>query len=401
MSSSKYISLLVASAMIGCNEEVSSGNIKETLPAKNYLVSADSVTSIPLQTLKNFAQYAGQPAITSLVRHGVTTYKVIYETSYRDQTVKASGLIYIPEDLSTPAPIVSLQHGTTFRKNQAPSVAGDFTGMEYFASAGYIAIMPDFIGYGESSHLFHPYYDEAHSATTVIDFIKSAKEFLTSRNIVFSDQLFLAGYSEGGYVTLATANAIETSNELGLNLTAVAAGAGGYDLNEMLTTVTTKSMYSYPAYLAFVIMSYNNTYGWDRPLTDFFQEKYARALTTHMTGQHDGWQINSKLTTDVKSLLNPSFLEELKSGDGELDFKEAIQRNSVEGWKSNAPIRLFHGTRDEIIPYQNSQVTLESFKKSGSDDVSLTLIEGATHGSAFIPMLQKFVPWFESLKQTK
>lgn len=398
MSKSSYLSLVVAGAMISCGEEMAIGKATDPV-SKTYLVSADSINTIPLETLKTFASYTGQPAMTALVRHSVSTFKIVYETSYNGKAIQASGLIYVPQDIQGEAPIVSLQHGTTFRKDQAPSVTGEFTGMEYFASAGYIAIMPDYLGYGSSSQVFHPYYDERHSALSVIDFIRSAKEFLNKKNIAFNDQLFLAGYSEGGYVTLSVAHELETNATHGVEVTAVAAGAGGYDLEEMLHTVTTKSQYSYPAYLAFVIMSYNNTYGWNKPLTYFFQERYAKALDTYMTGSYDGWQINSKLTTDVKSLLNPSFLQGLTTTGGEPEFKRAIQENSVSGWKTNIPIQLYHGTRDEIIPYQNSESTLAHFKALGSDEVTLTLIPGGTHGSAFIPMLQKFVPWFETLRE--
>jgi alpha-beta hydrolase superfamily lysophospholipase len=397
MSKSKYLSLLVAGALMGCSDDASTGNV-ESAPSK-YLVRADSVNSIPLEMLQNFAQYAGQPAITKLVKHGVTVFKVIYQTTYNDKAINASGLIYIPVNLSIAAPIVSLQHGTTFLKDKAPSAVGDFTGMEYFASAGYIAIMPDYIGYGESSAIFHPYYDEKHSAIAVIDFIKSAKEFLRDKNIPFNDQLFLAGYSEGGYVTLAAAHELEFNNTHDLKVTAVAAGAGGYDLGEMLRAVTSKPYYAYPAYLAFVIMAYNRTYGWNKPLNYFFQDKYAHALETYMTGEHDGWQINSRLTTDVKSLLNAGFYERLKAVDGEIEFKKALLENSVAGWKTSIPMRLYHGTRDEIIPFENSEKTLDHFEAAGSRDVTLTLIQGGTHGSAFIPMLQKFVPWFESIRQ--
>lgn len=398
MSSSKYISILVASAMISCNDDAASETRPEDVKRK-YLISADSVTSIPYDMLKNFAQYAGQGSISELVRYGVSTYKLVYETTYNGRAIQASGLIYVPQALAGPAPLVSLQHGTTFLKDKAPSVTGDFTGMEYFASAGYIAIMPDYIGYGTSAQIFHPYYDEVHSAGAVVDLIKSAKEFLTNRNIAFNDQLFLAGYSEGGYVTLAAAHELEANPAHGMKVSAVAAGAGGYDLGEMLKTVTTKATYSYPAYLAFVIMSYNNTYGWNKPLHYFFQDKYAKVLETYMNGEYDGWQINSRLTTDIKSLLNPGFYERLRKVDGETEFKAALLRNSVAGWKTSIPMRLYHGTKDEIIPFDNSVSTLESFKAAGTTDVSLTSIPGGTHGSAFIPMLQKFVPWFESIRK--
>src|SRR5690606_3789760 len=166
---------------------------------------------------------------------------------------------------------ISLQHGTTFRKEDAPSVSEQFTGLEYFAAVGYIAIMPDYIGFGASSDIFHPYYDKKHAASAVIDMIHSVKEFLNEKNILYTEQLFLAGYSEGGYVTLAAAKEIEENPNHGLTITAVAAGAGGYDLLNMLESITSHSYYSYPAYLAYVLMSYNNTYQWNKPMSYFFQ----------------------------------------------------------------------------------------------------------------------------------
>jgi pimeloyl-ACP methyl ester carboxylesterase len=393
MSKSLYIWFLISAAFIGCSDDVSEKpeDIKSL-----YLVSADSITTISLETMKNIATVTGQPA--ELVKHGVTKFRIVYKTTYNGTPVEASGLIYVPQNPTKPAPLMSLQHGTAFRKNQAPSVSGEFIGVEFFASAGYITVLSDYLGYGSSSSIFHPYYEEKHSALSVIDFIKSAKEFLDKKKIAFTDQLFMAGYSEGGYVTLAAANEIERNPGHDLKITAVAAGAGGYDLNEMLKVVTTETYYDYPAYLAFVIMSYNNTYGWNKPLSYFFQEPYAKALETYMTGLHDGGQINSKLTTDVEALLNPDFYQGLKASDGELEFKQAVKENSIDGWKTSFPVQLYHGTKDEIIPYKNSEITLENFKRSGSEEVSLTLFEGATHTNAYIPMLQQFVPWFETLR---
>ena len=132
--------------------------------------------------------------------------------------------------------------------------------------------MPDFLGYGTSQSIFHPYYDKAHASSTVIDLIKAAKEFLNQEEIAFNEQLFLAGYSEGGYVTLAAAKEIDENPEHGLNVTAVAAGAGGYDLPGMLAEITSGTYYAYPSYLAFVLMAYNETNDWHKPLTYFFRK---------------------------------------------------------------------------------------------------------------------------------
>ncbi|HYG38375.1 MAG TPA: alpha/beta fold hydrolase [Cytophagales bacterium] len=396
----KYLILFFAGLLLNCGDaaktEDSTGPIVS--PSKSYFVSATISNELTAETLKTLAKGLGQNDLLEKIKYDVSTYKLVYKTTYNGQPIEASGLIYIPKGLQGKAPLLSLQHGTTFKKNDAPSVTGEFYGVELFASAGYISFMPDFIGYGASSQVFHPYYDKTHSALAVIDMVKSVKEFLTKEKIEFNDQLFLAGYSEGGYVTLAAAQEIETNKAHNLTVTAVAAGAGGYDLSEMLKGVTTDIEYSYPSYLAFVLMSYNNTYNWNKPLTYFFRDNYATALDTLLTGEYDGGFINSRLTTTIPDLFNTEFYENLKEPQGELQLKEAIVKNGVAGWKTQIPIRLYHGTNDEIIPYRNSEITLENFKSQGSADVTLTLIPGGGHGSSFLPMLKSFVPWFEEFR---
>jgi alpha-beta hydrolase superfamily lysophospholipase len=118
-----------------------------------------------------------------------------------------------------------------------------------------------------------------------------------------------------------------------------------------------------------------------------------------MTGQYDGGFINNKLTREVNKLFEPDFYEKLKTGNADEQLKEALNKNSVSGWKTAIPMKLYHGTKDEIIPYSNSETTLQNFKSAGSTNISLTPIEGGGHGSSFVPMLKSFVPWFNSLKK--
>jgi pimeloyl-ACP methyl ester carboxylesterase len=396
MSKLKYLLLLVSTFLLGCDDDATSGNT--AVPDKKYFIAAEHVSSLSQETLKAVASGFGQQDIAALLKFGVKTFNLTYSTTYQGRTIEASGLVMVPTGITASAPIISVQHGTTFVKEDAPTTSGGYTGMELFASAGYIALMPDYIGYGKSAEVFHPYYDKEHSALAVIDMIKAVKQFLASEKIEFTEELFLAGYSEGGYVTLAAANEIEMNPAHNLQVKAVAAGAGGYDLGQMLTGITTNSYYSYPSYLAFVLMSYNTTYSWKKPLNYFFQQKYADSLATHLNGEHDGWSINNRLSTDLTKLFNPAFYARLKASDGELQLKEAITKNSVGGWATSIPMRLYHGTKDEIIPYANSEATLQNFKDAGSENVTLTSIPGGTHGSSFVPMMKDFIPWFLSFR---
>jgi pimeloyl-ACP methyl ester carboxylesterase len=390
----RLVAIVLAAFLFACNDDMTSGST----PAGKYFVSAEETASISLAALRSFALIADEKEFLKLLRYGVTRYTIHYRTTFKGKSIEASGVLYLPDGSAEAAPLISLQHGTEFLKANAPSVSTEATGMEYFASAGYIAFMPDFIGYGVSDDIFHPYYDQTSSALCVVDMIKAVKEYLVANQIAFSDKLFLAGYSEGGYVTLAAAKEIDNHAEHGLEVTAVAAGAGGYELSDMLTSIAGGSYYAYPSYLAFVLMSYNYTYDWNKPASYFFNTPYAAAVDTYLNGQYSGNFINGKLTTDVASLLNPVFYDQLQLADGEGQLKLALADNSIDGWKTDLPVRLYHGTSDEIIPFSNSELTLESFKTADATAISLTPISGGTHGSSFLPMLRDFVPWFEAMR---
>ncbi|RAV99255.1 alpha/beta hydrolase family protein [Pseudochryseolinea flava] len=394
---SYLITLFSTAAIVACGDDASTDK-PIAGESNSYFVSAEQTATVSLPVLQSFAQLSGETEFLKLLKYAVTKYTIVYKTTFKGEVIDASGVLFIPEGIRDAAPLLSLQHGTEFVKSDAPSTSSDPTGMEYFASAGYIAFMPDFVGYGKSSQIFHPYYDRTSSAQSVIDMIKAVKEYLREHKIAFNDKLFLAGYSEGGYVTLAAAKEIDTNASHDLKVTAVAAGAGGYDLSSMLESVTQAEHYAYPSYLAFVLTAYNKTYDWGRPTSDFFNEPYAKAIDTYLNGNYSGSFLNSKLTTTVSALLNQDFYASLSQSNGELVVKRALADNSVLGWKTDIPILLYHGTADEIIPFTNSERTLQNFKSNGANQVSLITIPKGTHGSSFVPMLRDFVPRFETLR---
>ncbi|MFD3001131.1 alpha/beta fold hydrolase [Pontibacter toksunensis] len=381
----------------GCDKEALAspeGAVAE--PDKEYYLSSELLTSVPKSMLQSVASSQGYATYSTHIKYGVSVYKVIYSTSYQGQDIKASGLICIPQGITTPAPILSAQHGTIFTDSEAPTHFTGLSGFELFAAAGYVTLIPDYIGFGESKDVFHPYYDQKHSALAVVDMIKAAKAFAEEQDIQVNDKLFLAGYSEGGYVTLAAQKEIETNPAHGLKVTASAAGAGGYDLTAMLANVMSGQPYTYPSYLAYVLQSYIYTNNWNRPLTEFFQEPYASKMPLLFNGQNSGGAINRGLTTEPKKLFAPAFFEGLKDVGKERALKQALQANSFLDWVPQSPTRLYHGTADNIVPFENSKITYDRFKAGGATKTELIPIKDGTHGSAFVPMLQDMVPWIQS-----
>lgn len=382
-----------------CKEDAAAATpadpVAEKPTAKDLYVSSELLLSVSQEMLQQLAASQGYSTYGGQLKYGISVYRLIYTTTYLGREIQASGLVCLPQHLTTPAPVVSAQHGTNFAHRDAPSNFEGLSGFELFASAGYVMLVPDYIGFGASKHILHPYYDQKHSALAVVDMIKAAKTLYKEQNVPVSDQLFLVGYSEGGYVTLAAQKEIETNPAHGLKVTASAAGAGGYDLVEMLRLVKSGKAYSYPAYLAYVLQAYNNTHQWNRPMSDFFQEPYASKMAALFDGSKSGSAINRELTKDPKALFNPVFFGALQDSQQELALKQALQANSFYDWVPQSPTRLYHGTADDVVPYSNSQKTYERFVAGGARQLEFISIPGKGHGSAFEPMLQSLVPWLQ------
>ena len=375
-----------------CDKEVTASPATE----KELYVSSELVTTVPKSLLQTLALAEGFGSYANEVKYGVSVYRLQYYTTYQDKEIKASGLVCVPVGMDKPAPVISAQHGTIFSQNDAPSNFTGLSGFELFAAAGYVTLIPDYIGFGVSKHILHPYYDQKHSALAVVDMIKASRKLYSEKNINVSDQLFLVGYSEGGYVTLAAQKEIETNPQHKLKVTASAAGAGGYDLSNMLAGITSGQPYPYPAYLAYVLMAYNSTNNWNRPLTDFFQEPYASKMPQLFNGSNSGSAINSELSTDPQQLFAPQFYNNLKDASKELTLKQTLLANSFHDWAPESPTRLYHGTADNIVPFNNSKLTFERFKANGASQTELISINGGTHSTSFIPMLQLLIPWLKA-----
>lgn len=387
--------LLFLFVITGCKKDI---EIAPVISVPDQFVSASSLGTFPKATIQAFAISAGLSSYTSLIKYDVEFFKLIYNTTYKGKQIQVSGLLAIPKNVPFVPSIFSAQHGTIFKNADAPSnFPSTFTGFELFASGGFVTIIPDFIGYGVSQNIPHPYYDQLHSGLVVVDMIKATKSYLSKQKHAISNRLFLFGYSEGGYVTMAAQKEIETNSAHNLTLTATAAGAGGYDLTSMLSAIATTPRYNAPSYLAFLLKGYNSTYDWNRPNTDFFQQPYADRIPGLLNGTKTREEINLQLTNSPTALLTPTFYANLLSTNGEIALKQKLTENSFLNWVPKSPTRLYHGTADEAVFYETTVTTFNRFKAAGATDVEFFTIQNGTHESSVQPMVENVIPWIQSL----
>ncbi|MVN78144.1 prolyl oligopeptidase family serine peptidase [Hymenobacter sp. HMF4947] len=382
----------------GCHKQDNPTPDPALLTGQDLFVSATPVATVSQAQLQALATAAGFGAFTAQLKYNVSYYKFLYKTTYKGQLLQVSGMLGIPLNMPTAPALLSAQHGTMFRYADAPSnFPATFTGFELFASTGFVTLIPDFVGLGVSSGVGQSFYDKPTSAGAVVDMIKAAKYYLSQQQIALNQHLFLVGYSEGGYVTMAAQQEIETNPLQGLTLTAAAEGAGGYDLPGMLSGVASASSYATPAFLALFLQAYNTTYDWNRPLTDFFQAPYAAKLPALLDGTHVRAEIDAALTTSPAALFTPAFYASLSSPSGEPVLKQKMQDNSFANWVPRSPTRLYHGTADESVFYQTSASTFARFQAAGATNVEFFPITGGTHESSIVPMMANALPWLQSL----
>lgn len=323
-------------------------------PARGDLVSATVLIDIGPEAI-NDALASGESKVTGLqALHPVRPVRLTYRTTDKDgELVVASGLVVVPQRPSQAAsPVISYQHATTFVNANAPSLR-----MEpgeppmVLASLGYIVVAADYVGFAQTQGLDHPYLQAEPSARAVIDLLVAARTWRQQAGVLDSGQLYLVGYSEGGYATMAAQRAMTlTQHPLLTQLVASLPAAGPYDVQTTLDSQLARVRDEYPA-LAWMLSP-----GTLRHLGGTVRREVRRALLRLM------------IPGEADVSYQAKFLDDYMADD-----QQAIRQDSSVhwGWSPTAPVYLFHGRDDQTVPYGASTAALAELQAAGGAPVSL------------------------------
>ncbi len=298
--------------------------------------------------------------------YAVNTYKLEYMTvDSSNALVKVSGLIAIPEK-ATLSPIISYQHATTFTNESAPSfqLTPSEKSIEIaLASLGYIVFSADYIGFGSSFGRDHPYLQRLPSAYVVNDMLKAAKSWIDFSDIKTNGQLFMTGYSQGGYVTMAALQEYHNNPQQGMGVVTAVMGAGPYNLSLALNELVEENL------------------GISIPRID----------------------IPGDLADAVIKIIELAFIPDDADVGYETDFLDHFltddRQDDVYDWKPLVPITLFHGEDDETVPIISSESTLNTMLGLGADvELIICTEEPSSHKNCVLPYINLVVDSFESLR---
>jgi hypothetical protein len=299
----------LAAALAGCGSKgVSTSSTTGSMPSAPAPQRGDLVANPPakvgtfapsdLLTLlagsdlgKTFLQLAYTPKCT------LTVYHLTYQTADpAGNLTPASGALMVPSGTDSGCtgarPIVLYAHGTTTDRNfdiSQLTASGDEEGVllaAVFAAEGYIVVAPNYLGYDTSTLGYHPYLIAAQQSKEMIDALTAARSALPTAdapNSADGGKLFITGYSEGGYVAMATHSAMQSA---GTTVTASAPMSGPYALAAFGDAVFQGQVNdSAPANVALLAVGYQKAYGdiYSSP-SQVFDSRYAGTIETLLPG---------------------------------------------------------------------------------------------------------------------
>ncbi|MCF6207361.1 MAG: lipase family protein [Sulfurovum sp.] len=382
----RYFSYMMATLsvllFVGCG----GGDLAE--PENGAVTGGELVVDVDGETIKQSLITQGVPGITeSSTVYGYKAYKIPYVTTDEEgNRVEVSGLMVVPTGVPDVVrqigfSVVSDDHGTIFANSEAPTVIAETTaspdGAPVILSSLYafVTLQPDYIGFGDSLGHYHPFVLKKSLANATVDFIKAAQTFAQNNNIPLNGQLFLTGYSEGGYAAMAALQKIEA--EGGPQVTMAAPMAGPYALDLMAQGVLSQPTLSVPSFMANVGYAYAKAY--NKPLTEIINEPYASRLPTLFDGTRTRLEIDPELTqttTGTDGLFNPVFVNDFFSNPATNWFMQAVVENSVYQWQAQTPVKLVHCIGDDVIPYAISDATKQAMDDTyGSTSVEIVPVE--------------------------
>ena len=368
--------------------------------------------------------------------------KVTYQSTGADgQLHTMTGLLILPQAIfggRPSVPILMYQHGTEVYRPFSPSQylthrnkPTDYPEVMVaaaIAATGYAVALVDYEGMGDNTDI-QPHVNGAVLAQQVIDLLRSSRDIIagTTSPCTWNNQLFLMGFSEGGYVTMAVTRDLQLNHAAEFTVTASAPLSGPHDLSGVMRgVILSDNTFKSPYFVPMILTSYNYAYGGQTSLFNPATAMIAPFNTTvpplfdgnfqsDTISEAMGMDFTTPILIVPKSVLSQGFIDQLTDTTSTVvtllkendSYRLPGQPDSV--WVPTVPMRMIHHPDDDLVPFANSQVAYNAFVNAGSVTVQLVAetavitisndpVKTVHVGSAFPELLDGW-EWLDGFKQ--
>jgi len=344
----------------------SKDNTPDQPSVNSYLISAvksGDVSKMMLQaallSIPDYLKYAALP------KTNVTLYRVSYATQYpQGKKITASGVFLIPDDYHASSPTVVYTHGT-IDKSDAPSLhlnmllnptSEVILCAVACSSFGCAVLMPDYVGYGESQAIVHPYIHGESLGQASFDLVQAFREYAAGVPLAFNGQILITGYSEGGYAAVALQKKLQETSGSGLQVVKTIAGSGPYDnvafARELLQQTTNIEPTMIATYL-WAMGMYRNDLGYSKSYAQIFSDADNALL------QASGYNMAYFAPASLPIHTNPAqlFQSEFVSGvvgGSDAEFLNILKDNSFTDFAPADSLIFVYGSADNWVYPDNT-----------------------------------------------
>lgn len=366
--------------------------------------------------------------------NAVDLYRVAYQSTIPEQgnrPTTAYGLVAIPHGASGSLPLLSYQHGTLPHTLSAPSQAFAYApgsafydscyetrlNVAQFAGQGYVVIAPDYFGIGKSIEN-DSYIVKQSEQQACLDMLSASQKLLQAKGLGTTD-LFLAGWSQGGVVTVAFHEVLEAR---GVRITGVSTAAAPQNTemvaNRLLFNYRAGSNTSVrdAAWMNIVhilsAFSLGGYCGVPNAAEELFGRNYEAARKVYMRDYHSlefRFDVNAQSVTVpvmvvdgitysgvTSEFINPAYAANPNAYSQ--SAYQRLNRDTVAGRIGlSSDMKLYYGEQDEAFPVPVLRWLHEWQRDTfGKTNIEATEVSSASHRGTFLRAVQGQLAWFNS-----
>lgn len=360
-------------------------------PVNNYLVSAAKAGDVTKEFLQSGLAYNPDYAkYATLPKTNVTLYRVSYSTQYpAGKKITASGVFFIPDTYNTSLPTMIYTHGT-IDKGDTPSLnlasplnyTDEVTLCAVACSSfGCAVLMPDYVGYGDSQAIVHPYIHGESLGQASFDLVEAFGEYAAEESLPFDGHILITGYSEGGYAAVALQKKVQETPASGLNVVKTVAGSGPYDNEVFAQELLQKTEALDPSVIATYLWAmemYKTDFGYSKSYDQIFSDvdnALLRSAGYDMAYLHT-LSVPS-LDTDPSRLFRPGFIDGVV-GKSDAEFTGILKANSLTDFVPADSLIFVCGSTDDWV-YPSSTLNTFSAMTAKHCKVKMYELSGGDH----------------------
>ena len=304
----------------------------------------------------------------------------------KGQPVWLSGRLYFMRDRQggfiEPDHIVLANHHTICTNKQAPS-----SGLNIEAALAHnkgLVVVPDYIGYGETVDLVHPYCIPDITARNTLDMVRAARQYFKDNGIknIGALPFYNEGYSQGGSSALAVAKFVQTDAQASkeFKLANTYCGGGPYCMPRIYQTYVSSNINPYPIVIPMIMIGFKDCFPdlINLDLDAYFSDAINKAgiIDYIKSKEYDDYQLMDTITKIIEPLPASGIEVGITVKTSDVLSAEALREGSeiynnilaatelcdlTTNWIPQSNIHFMHSTHDEWVGYYNFEEAQKQF----------------------------------------